>query len=106
MTNQEILAPLKSQRGRDGRWVPGNNASPGRPGGVPNSDVKAIRDMVAEALKQAGGVDYLVMQAYLNPTAFMGLVGKTMPLKLTTEDGAPITLVVVQKEYVDAPKRE
>jgi hypothetical protein len=46
------------------------------------------------------------MQAYLNPTAFMGLVGKTMPLKLTTEDGAPITLVVVQKEYVDAPKRE
>jgi hypothetical protein len=43
--------------------------------------------MVIQALDQAGGIDYLVTQSRDNPTAFMTLVGKVLPLQ-TEHSGA------------------
>lgn len=57
-------------------------AGRGRPKGSPNKVTKAIKDMVIEALNNAGGVEYLVGQASTNPTAFLTLVGKTLPLQV------------------------
>lgn len=43
----------------------------------------AIKEMIESALDKAGGVDYLVTQSQENPVAFMGLVGKVLPMQIT-----------------------
>lgn len=49
--------------------------------------------MVEKALHKAGGVNYLARQAEKNPAAFMGLVGKILPLQLAAGDGSsPVQL--------------
>ena len=60
-------------------------AGRGRPKGSLNKTTKAIKEMVVEALDKAGGVDYLIGQATTNPTAFLTLVGKTLPLQVAGE---------------------
>jgi len=57
-------------------------AGMGRPKGAQNKVTRAIKDMVAQALDKAGGVDYLIAQAEENPTAFLTLVGKVIPLQV------------------------
>ena len=52
----------------------------GRAKGVPNKVTKELKDMILTALDDSGGVDYLKKQADENPTAFMGLVGKVLPM--------------------------
>ena len=49
--------------------------------------------MVVEALHQAGGVDYLLSQSRDNPTAFLTLVGKTLPLQGPGENGEHLVKV-------------
>lgn len=64
-----------------GNLVGKGAAGPGRPKGVPNKTTTAIKDMIVQALNNAGGVNYLTLQATDNPVAFMGLVGKVIPLQ-------------------------
>jgi len=42
----------------------------------------ALKDMILQALANAGGVDYLQAQAKSSPTAFMALVGRVLPLQV------------------------
>jgi hypothetical protein len=58
------------------------NRGNGRIRGVPNKITKEVKEMVAEALNRAGGVEYLVEQADKNPKAFMSLVGRIVPLQV------------------------
>lgn len=58
----------------------------GRQKGTPNKDNAAIKGMIEQALTKAGGVNYLVRQASENPTAFMGLVGKVLPMQVNHGD--------------------
>lgn len=66
-----------------------NNQPPaagrGRPKGSPNKVGAAIKDMIVQALENKGGVEYLERQAESNPTAFLGLVGKVLPLQVSGE---------------------
>lgn len=55
-------------------------AGPGRPKGIPNKVTAAVKDMILQALHNKGGVEYLEKQADENPTAFLTLVGKVLPL--------------------------
>jgi hypothetical protein len=55
----------------------------GRRAGTPNKFTKGVREMVLEALDRAGGIKYLIRQADENPVAFMGLIGKMLPLQVT-----------------------
>ena len=71
------------------------NAGKGRPKGVPNKTPSLIKDMIAQALDKAGGVDYLTECAN-NPrtaSAFLGLVGKVLPMTLTGPDGGAVQTV-------------
>jgi len=67
-------------------------AGPGRPKGVPNKNNAAIKDMILEALRKAGGAEYLERRANDPRTAaaFLGLVGKVLPMQITGLDGAAI----------------
>lgn len=64
----------------------------GRPKGVPNKTTTKVKEAILAALDKAGGVDYLARQADENPSAFLTLVGKVLPLQVTGEDGAPIQI--------------
>ena len=66
------------------------NAGKGRPKGVPNKSTTAIKDMILKALDKAGGVDYLLKQSDENPTAFLTLVGKVLPLQVAGDADNPI----------------
>lgn len=70
-------------------------AGPGRPKGVPNKQTMAIKDMISQALDKAGGVDYLTERANDPKTAaaFLGLVGKVLPMTLTGPDGGAVQTV-------------
>lgn len=73
----------------------GDKPGPGRPKGSVNKTPALIKDMIAQALTEAGGVDYLTECAN-NPrtaSAFLGLVGKVLPMTLTGPDGGAIKTV-------------
>jgi hypothetical protein len=68
----------------------------GRKKGTPNKVTGALKDMILTALEQAhpdGSVAYLKAQAGSNPTAFLTLVGKVLPLQLTGDDDNPVKMV-------------
>jgi hypothetical protein len=50
--------------------------------------------MILAALNKAGGENYLVTQAVENPTAFMTLIGKVLPLQVSGEGGGPLQVII------------
>lgn len=89
-----MTAAVNPKKTVDKRITPGflAQAGKGRPKGVPNKATTAIKEMIVQALDKAGGVAYLTRQANEQPVAFMGLVGKVIPLQ-SAED-APRTITV------------
>ena len=57
---------------------------------MPNKTTAAVKDMILQALSNKGGVEYLERQADENPTAFMTLVGKVLPLQVAGDPDNPI----------------
>lgn len=70
----------------------------GRVKGTPNRTTTAIKDMIIAALDEAGGRDYLVAQSESNPTAFLSLVGKVLPLQLTGAGDGPIHFILSRED--------
>lgn len=62
----------------------------GRVKGTPNILTGQVKEMILSALDRAGGVDYLLKQSESNPTAFLTLVGKVLPLTVNgaADDGS------------------
>jgi hypothetical protein len=58
----------------------------GRQKGSLNKDNRDIRAMVIGALNAVGGQEYLAECAISHPVAFLGLVGKVMPLQIAGRD--------------------
>ena len=72
------------------------NRGMGRKKGVPNRTTAALKDMILTALDQAdpqGGVEYLKGQARDNPTAFLTLVGKVLPMTVAGDPNAPLKTI-------------
>ena len=79
--------------------VGGRREGAGRKPGIPNKDNADIRALIIGALHQVGGVDYLAARALDQPVAFMGLIGKVLPLQLAGHDGQRL---VVDFRWADA----
>lgn len=69
------------------------NAGKGRKKGSQNKVTGAVKDMVLTALSNVGGVEYLEEQAIENPTAFLTLVGKVIPLQVSGDPENPLKTV-------------
>lgn len=69
------------------------NRGLGRKRGVPNKFTGTLKEMILKALDDAdpdGGTGYLTKQAKENPTAFMTLVGKVLPMTVASDPDNPL----------------
>lgn len=73
----------------------------GRAAGTPNKITAELKEMILQALARAGGVKYLQKQADANPSAFLALIGKVLPLRVTGANGGD--LVIEVRRFTDAP---
>lgn len=83
MTDSKVVRPAE-------RKPP--NAGKGRVAGVPNKVTKALKEMILGALDDAGGQEYLKLQATANPAAFLTLIGKVLPSEINANHSGAITL--------------
>lgn len=72
----------------------------GRQAGTPNKITTDLKRAVLEAAEKAGGpqgtVGYLTAQAHANPTAFLSLLGKVLPIQqeIAGKDGAAFRVII------------
>ena len=68
----------------------------GRKKGTPNKTTALLKDAILEAAQAAGGkggmVGYLTDQAKENPTGFMSLLGKVLPIQLADSNGDKLVI--------------
>ena len=76
----------------------GNPKTGGRKRGVTNKTTALLKDAVLQAAEAAGDkggmVGYLATQAKHNPTAFMPLLGRVLPLQNAANDDDGIKIEV------------
>jgi hypothetical protein len=82
----------------DTKFKKGQKRGPGRPKGATNKVPAQLKDMILQALSDAGGVEYLERKANDPRTAaaFLGLVGKVLPMQVTGGDGGPLVVEIVR----------
>jgi hypothetical protein len=81
----------------------GKRAGAGRPKGRLGNETGDIKAMVVGALQAVGGVEYLAARALDQPVAFMGLVGRVLPLQVSGDpNGAPIMIITGVIRDMDA----
>jgi hypothetical protein len=66
--------------------------------GVPNKTTGAVKEMILAALDSVGGAEYLAERARANPSAFMTLVGKVLPLQLQGDRENPVQVNLTEDE--------
>ncbi len=76
----------------------------GRKSGVTNKRTALLKDAILTAAEKAGGGDmvaYLAEQAKENPVAFLGLLGRVLPLQLQSDRDNPGVITEVRHIIVD-----
>jgi hypothetical protein len=73
----------------------------GRKKGTPNKWTGSLKDMILGALADVGGRDYLAEQAIKNPSIFVGLVGRVLPLQVKEGGGDPMVPKSIVHEHRD-----
>jgi len=96
------------------KFKKGQSGNPsGRPPGSGNKVPAILKEAIIKAAELAGGEEgltgYLQAQAKANPSAFMGLLGKVLPLQMAGVDGVQqlveVKLSVVQSEQQTSKQR-
>jgi hypothetical protein len=72
----------------------------GRVKGSKNKVTRELKEMILTALDHAGGKDggigYLVKQANDNPSSFLALVGKIIPLTVAGDQNNPVRMLIME----------
>jgi hypothetical protein len=84
---------MAGAKGRSGGKRPGS----GRKAGTPNLVPAELKDMILQALHLEGGTEYLRTQAQTNPNAFMGLIGRVLPMTVQGDKDHPLETTVTIK---------
>jgi hypothetical protein len=75
-------------------------AGKGRPKGSKNKITSDVKAMILAALDSAGGAAYLLEQSEKNPTAFLTLVGKVLPMTVQGDPENPLHYTIVERRIV------
>lgn len=80
--------------------------NPGKPKGAVNKVTKELKQMILDALDNAGGVDYLTERAQDPKTAsaFITLIGKTLPMTVQGPNSDGSHSVSVNVSFVGGRK--
>ena len=89
--------------------IGGGKPGPGRKLGIPNRANGLLKDAIIQAAEAAGGeggmVAYLTKQAKAHPVAFLGLIGRVLPLQVQDRGARPQIIVeIVRQTRDDEPK--
>lgn len=71
-----------------------------RPKGSPNKIPRALKEMILASLQEAGGQAYLTRQARENPSGYLTLIGKVLPLTIQGDKDNPLEHRVTTVERV------
>ena len=68
----------------------------------PNKVTADLKNMILEALGNAGGAEYLERKANdpRTASAFLGLVGKVLPMTIAGDKESPFTVTVIERRIV------
>jgi hypothetical protein len=87
----------------------GRRVGAGRKKGTPNKFTADLKEMILEAAERAGGrggaVAYLERQANANPTAFLALLGRTLPREEKVEGNVGVNIVKEIMREIDGTTR-
>lgn len=75
-------------------------AGKGRPKGSSNKLTKTIKEAIEASFDKVGGAKYLEEMAIKQPVAYMTLLGKVLPTQVTGEDGGPVKVQTIKREFV------
>ena len=84
---------------------PGAPKTGGRERGTPNKVTKQLKELILGALDGVGGQAYLERQAEENPTAFLAVVGRILPMTVAGDLDNPLK-VFTQVAYVIVDPKE
>jgi len=90
-----MVSKEDKDRNKGGR-PKGYKKTGGRQKGTPNKLTADVKDMIVQALSDAGGVGYLVRQAEENPRAFLALVGRVLPYQVQGDSEKPLSITIVR----------
>jgi hypothetical protein len=84
------------------KFKKGQKSGPGRPKGAQNKVTKELKEMILQALDNAGGVEYLERKANdpRTASAFLTLVGKVLPMTVAGDPENPIRYEVIERRIV------
>ena len=85
-----------------GERTPGS----GRKKGSVNKTTADMREMMYQAFELAGGVEYLVSQARVNPKAFLSMASRLIPQASEHKIDGNLPLLVLSQDYVKGETRE
>ena len=94
MPEAELMPPVNKTGGKP--RVGDGTAGPGRPRGMPNKLTTTVKEAIAQAFDEVGGVDYLKNVAMTDPAVFCTLLGKLLPMQLANAEGDEL---IIKIEY-------
>ena len=76
----------------------------GRAKGTPNKLTASVKTMILGALNELGGTQYLVEQGRANPSAFLSLVGRVLPMQVDgrVELDVDVNVLAREAQLIDA----
>jgi len=106
--------PIRSKVVKSTGKKPPPNAGKGRTKGTPNKTTALLKDAILLAAQNAGNkvgkkdgiVSYLEQQAQSNPTAFMSLLGKVLPMTISGDPDNPLKVVTTVELVAPSVKRK
>ena len=86
----------------------GHPKTGGRKKGTPNQLTVALKEAILQAANEAGGkeglVGYLTKQAVSQPSSFLALLGKVLPLTIAGDANSPVQTVNTVRRLIVDPK--